>query len=69
MISFTVAQMILMGANVLVFEQLPMTLFSTLVPTLIVWKHRSNIARMLRGEEKKMKADMGRENEKPESVE
>ncbi|MDA1230546.1 MAG: glycerol-3-phosphate 1-O-acyltransferase PlsY [Planctomycetota bacterium] len=68
-ISFTVAHMILMGANAFEFEQLPMTLFSTLVPALIVWKHRSNIARMLRGDEKKMRANRGDENEKSEPVE
>lgn len=68
-ISFTVAQIILMGANAIVFEQLPMTLFSTLVPALIVWKHRSNIARMLRGDEKKSEAKLGDDNGKPESVE
>lgn len=68
-ISFTVAQMILMGADAIVFKQLPMTLFSTLVPALIVWKHRSNIARMLRGDEKKMKTSLGNKNGKPESVE
>jgi hypothetical protein len=28
-------------------------LFSVIVPGLIVWKHRSNIGRILRGEENK----------------
>lgn len=73
--SFAVAQMVIMGDKVFVFEQLPMTLFSTLVPALIVWKHRSNIVRMLRGDEKKLKAGAGdnekdkNEDRKPESVE
>jgi glycerol-3-phosphate acyltransferase PlsY len=54
---------------VFVIEQLPMTLFSTLVPALIVWKHRSNIIRMLRGDEKKLKAGGGDKDGKSESVE
>ncbi len=68
-VSFTVAQMYKMGAKVFEFEQLPMTLFSTLVPALIIWKHRSNITRMLHGDEKKLKAGGRSEREKPESSE
>ena len=67
--SFTVAQMVIMGEKVFVLEQLPMTLFSILVPALIVWKHRSNIMRMLHGDEKKLKAGGGDKDGKPESVE
>ena len=51
--SFSVAQLVLMGRTALSIEQLPMTLFSTVIPALIVWKHRSNILRMIRGDEKK----------------
>ena len=67
--SFTVAQMYKMGSGVFEFEQLPMTLFSTLVPALIIWKHRSNITRMLHGDEKKLKAGSSSEREKPEAPE
>jgi len=51
--SFSVAQLVLMGRTALSIEQLPMTLFSTVIPALIVWKHRSNILRMIRAVEKK----------------
>ena len=51
-----------MGQDVFLIGQLPLTLFSTMVPALIVWKHRSNILRMLRGDEQKMK--VGSEIEK-----
>jgi len=67
--SFTVAQIVIMGEKVFIPEQLPMTLFSILVPALIVWKHRSNIVRMLSGDEKKLKASVGDKDGKPESVE
>lgn len=67
--SFTVAQMFNMGSKVFEFEQLPMTLFSTLVPALIIWKHRSNITRMLHGDEKKLKGRGSSEHGKPESPE
>ena len=67
--SFAVAQMVFMGDDVLLFAQLPMTLFSTLVPALIIWKHRSNIARMLHGDEQKLQARSGSEHEKPEPAE
>lgn len=53
-IAFAIAQLTLMGEKIMVFEQLPMTLFSTLIPALIVWKHRSNIVRILRGDERKL---------------
>ncbi|MCA9010256.1 MAG: glycerol-3-phosphate 1-O-acyltransferase PlsY [Planctomycetaceae bacterium] len=52
--AFAVAQLTLMGKKVLLFEQLPMTLFSTMIPALIIWKHRSNIMRILRGNEQKL---------------
>ena len=53
-IAFAIAQLTLMGEKIMVFEQLPMTLFSTLIPALIVWKHRSNIVRIRRGDERKL---------------
>ena len=59
--SFAIAQLIFMGRNVFVFGQLPLTLFSTLVPALIVWKHRSNIMRMVRGDEQKLKTGSKRD--------
>ena len=67
--SFAIAQLILMGPKVFVVGQLPLTLFSTLVPALIVWKHRSNIVRMLHGDERKMKAGSKTGAGEPDSVE
>ncbi len=54
-VAFSITQLVRLGADAWAFEQLPMTLFSTLVPALIVWKHRSNLVRILRGNEPPMK--------------
>ena len=67
--SFAIAQLTFMGQDIFVFGQLPLTLFSTMVPALIVWKHRSNILRMLRGDEQKMKAGSESLDKIPDSVE
>ncbi len=67
--SFAVAQLTFMGQKAFVFGQLPLTLFSTMVPALIVWKHRSNIMRMWRGDEQKMKAGSESGDKKPDAVE
>jgi glycerol-3-phosphate acyltransferase PlsY len=53
-IGFAVTQLILLGSKVFDFAKLPLTLFSIIVPALIVWKHRSNIGRILRGEENRI---------------
>lgn len=53
-IVFAIAQLVKLGADAWVFEQLPLTLFSILVPALIVWKHRSNLMRIVRGSEPQM---------------
>ena len=67
--AFSVAQLVLMGRTALMVEQLPMTLFSTIIPALIVWKHRSNIVRMLRGDEQKMRVTLKGTDERQDSVE
>ncbi len=67
--AFSVAQLVLMGRTALMVEQLPMTLFSTIIPALIVWKHRSNIVRMLRGDEQKMGVTLKGTDERQDSVE
>ncbi|HQX48652.1 MAG TPA: glycerol-3-phosphate 1-O-acyltransferase PlsY [Planctomycetaceae bacterium] len=54
-VAFSITQLVRLGNDAWTFEQLPMTLFSTLVPALIVWKHRSNLVRILRGDEPPMK--------------
>jgi glycerol-3-phosphate acyltransferase PlsY len=53
-IGFAVTQLILLGSQVFDVAKLPLTLFSIIVPALIVWKHRSNIGRILRGEENRI---------------
>lgn len=50
---FAVTQLVLLGSHAFDVAKLPLTLFSVVVPALIVWKHRSNIGRILRGEENK----------------
>ena len=67
--AFAIAQLVLMGPDVLKFAQLPLTLFSTLVPALIVWRHRSNIVRIMHGDEQKMRAGSKIGTGKPDSVE
>ena len=67
--SFAIAQLTIMGQDVFVFGHLPLTLFSTMVPALIVWKHRSNIMRMLRGDEQKLKVGSESQDQAPDSVE
>ena len=52
--TFGVTQLTFMGNSALSLSQLPLTLFSVIAPGLIVWRHRSNIARMLRGEESRL---------------
>lgn len=51
---FAVTQLILLGSQAFEITKLPLTLFSVIVPGLIVWKHRSNIGRIIRGEENKL---------------
>ncbi len=68
-IAFAIAQLTLMGEKIMLFEQLPMTLFSTLIPALIVWKHRSNIVRILRGDERKLGTASGISDRKQDHAE
>ncbi len=51
---FAITQLILLGSQVFDIAKLPLTLFSVIVPALIIWKHRSNIGRILRGEENRI---------------
>jgi glycerol-3-phosphate acyltransferase PlsY len=53
-ITYGVTQITLMGPTALSLAQLPLTLFSVIAPGLIVWRHRSNILRMLKGEERRL---------------
>ena len=66
-IVFAITQLVQLGADAWLVQQLPITLFSTLVPALIVWRHRTNLVRILHGDEPQMK--MGSPNDRAESVE
>ena len=68
-ICFAITQLTFMGQDVFMFGQLPLTLFSTIIPALIVWKHRSNIRRMWQGDEQQMKAGSESRESTPDSVE
>lgn len=52
--AFAVTQLTLLGRTAADLHQLPLTLFSVLMPTLIIWRHRSNIIRMWRGQENRI---------------
>lgn len=52
--AFAVTQLTLLGRTAADLHQLPLTLFSVLMPTLIIWRHRSNIMRMWRGQENRI---------------
>lgn len=51
-ITFCLAQLINLGGDAGELKWLPLTLFSVAVPALIIWRHRSNIIRMFRGQER-----------------
>ncbi len=53
-IGFAVTQFTLLGKTALNVQNLPLAVFSVIVPLLIIWRHRSNIVRLWRGEEKKI---------------
>ena len=55
-LTFMVTQLILQGGKTLDPAYLPMTVFSIVIPLLIIWRHRSNIQRILRGEENRIGA-------------
>ena len=52
--AFAVTQLSLLGRSALDLHHLPLTLFSVLMPALIIWRHRSNITRMWRGQENRI---------------
>jgi glycerol-3-phosphate acyltransferase PlsY len=56
-LSFAVCQIALLWPDLFSLVNWSLTGFSLLVPALILARHRSNIGRLLRGEEKKYRAD------------
>ena len=59
-------QLTLMGNTALDVRNLSLTIFSIVVPLLIIWRHRSNIVRLVRGTELAVTAPVAEDN-KPES--
>ncbi|WP_013630823.1 glycerol-3-phosphate 1-O-acyltransferase PlsY [Rubinisphaera brasiliensis] len=53
---FGITQMLWLKPHPFTSEQLPLGVFSLVVPALIVYRHRSNIARLLKGEENAFKS-------------
>ena len=53
-IGFAVTQFILLGQSAMQVRNIPMTAFSVIIPSLIIWRHRANIVRLWRGEENKI---------------
>ncbi len=51
---FAITQLWMMGRSAFDVSKLPLTLFSVIVPGLIIWRHRSNIARMWQGQENRI---------------
>ena len=50
---FAIGQMFILQPNPFAVGKLPLSVFSLAVPALIVLQHRSNIGRLMRGEEKR----------------
>ena len=72
---FAGGQMIILSPNPFAIEKLPLSVFSLAVPSLIVIRHRSNIGRLIRGEEARFRfakeqdrADTTASNETPPSA-
>lgn len=62
--SFSVTQLFLLGQSALTLPKLPLTLFSIVVPVMIIWRHRANILRMWQGKERRFgQADSDRSGE------
>ena len=53
-VGFAVTQLTILGTSAVELGKLPLTFFSIIVPSLIVWRHRSNIVRMWQGKENKL---------------
>lgn len=53
-VTFAVSQLVLYGTGLWTLKTWSLGVFSVLVPALIVFQHRSNISRLLKGEEKEL---------------
>ena len=50
-LAFAIAELWMLGEIALKPDKLPLTVFAIAIPLLIIWRHRSNIVRMVKGEE------------------
>lgn len=50
-VAFAAVQLVQLGSAALTQQNLSLTVFSVSIPALIIWRHRSNIHRLLRGQE------------------
>ncbi len=64
---FAIGQMFILQPNPFAVEKLPLSVFSLAVPALIVVQHRSNIGRLMRGEEKKFQFGKSKAGEETDS--
>lgn len=53
-LGFALTQLFMLGKSALDLPKLPLTLFSIIVPSMIIWRHRGNIVRMWRGQESRL---------------
>ncbi|MEQ9408072.1 MAG: glycerol-3-phosphate 1-O-acyltransferase PlsY [Fuerstiella sp.] len=60
--AFGVAELYLLRDTALEPKSLSLTIFTVAVPALIIWRHRSNIARLIRGTEAPMTSSSGTTN-------
>lgn len=60
---FAIGQMFILQPNPFATEKLPLSVFSLAVPALIVLQHRTNIGRLLRGEEKRFSFGKSKEGD------
>ncbi len=55
-VAFAIAYFVITGGRSLQESEIPTTVFALLIPAMIVWKHRSNIGRLLAGTEGRFQA-------------
>ncbi len=67
-LSFSVTQLFLLGKSAMTLSKLPLTLFAIIVPVMIVWRHRANIKRMWRGEERRFGRDVAEDSTEDSST-
>ncbi|MCA9064782.1 MAG: glycerol-3-phosphate 1-O-acyltransferase PlsY [Planctomycetaceae bacterium] len=64
-VTYGVSQLCMLGTGAFESKNLSLTLFAVTVPALIVWRHRSNISRMLTGAEPRMRGATPKESALP----